>query len=182
MLERVKQIDPQESETSVMVSYEIDEARFMRACNALWSYRAIGFFGNYVAAATIGVFGLIAVMLGVPGWCAYLLIACALLIVGMDILRGRLWRKYYRGLEKYRAPITAFVGKEGVGVDSAEGLHVQPWDVFQSFVRTDEFLFLILDQRQFSVIPLEAFDSLRDANAFEEVLVDHLPRMPRRYF
>jgi hypothetical protein len=67
-------------------------------------------------------------------------------------------------------------------VDGVEGANDVPWSHFRNFLRTDEFLFLIVDQRHFSVIPIDAFDSPADANAFESILIEKLKRLPRRYF
>jgi hypothetical protein len=154
----------------------------MRACHALWAYRAMGRFGNYVTAAVVAFCGAFLLWQGVPGPWAYLLFAGVAVFVALDLIRDRLWRRYFRGLEKYRGPLTATVDDNGVGVDSAEGVHVHPWSVFRSFVSTDAFIFLIIDQRQFSVIPKDAFESPAQATTFEGIVADHLKRMPRRHF
>ncbi len=166
--------------TTVAVTYTIDERRFMRACHALWAYRAIGQWGNYMLAAFVTACGAFLLWQGVPGPWAYVLFAGVAVFIIMNLLRDRLWCRYYHTAEKYRAPITATVGADGASVDSAEGVHTQPWSLFRSFAVTDEFLFIIIDQRQFSVIPLDAFENQTQAAAFEAVLVDHLKRLPRR--
>jgi hypothetical protein len=153
----------------------------MRACGELWAYRAMGRLGNY------GVAGVVILCAGflfwqrVPGPFAPLLAIGVLVFVAMDLLRGRLWRRHFRSLRKYEGPITATVAAPGVGVSSLEGDHHLPWNRFLGFARTDSFLFLLVDQRQFSVIPLDAFASIERAAAFESILSSHLRRLPRRF-
>ena len=72
--------------------------------------------------------------------------------------------------------------RQGVQVDGAEGQNALPWSHFRSFMRTDAFIFLIIDQRLFSIIPLDAFETPQQANAFEGIVTNHLKRLPRRYF
>jgi hypothetical protein len=172
----------QDNTTTVSVTYQLDEARYMRACHALWAYRAIGRTGNYVIAGVVTLCALFLFWQGVPGILAPLMIVGVAIFVALDIGRDLLWRRHFRNLTKYTAPITATVGPIGVGVDGAEGVHHQPWSSFQHFAVTDAFVFLLIDQRQFSVIPLDAFATPARAAAFEAVLIDHLKRLPRRYF
>lgn len=153
----------------------------MQACHALWAYRGVGRIGNYVVAVFVMLCGGFLIWQGVPGPWAWLLFLGAAVFVLMDMTRNRLWRRHYRSLAKYRAPLTATLCDDQVQVDGAEGKNQLPWSHFRSFLRTDTFLFLIIDQRQFSIIPLDAFDTPQQANAFEAVLIDHLKRVPRRY-
>ncbi len=153
----------------------------MRACGELWAYRALGRAGNYGLAGVVMLCAGFLFWQGVPGPFALLLVAGALVFVAMDLLRDRLWRRHFRALRKYKAPITATVATAGVGVSSLEGDHQQPWKLFLGFARTESFLFLLVDQRQFSVIPLDAFEASEAAAAFETVLSRHLRRLPRRF-
>ncbi len=153
----------------------------MRACGELWAYRALGRAGNYGLAAAVILCAGFLFWQGVPGPFAPLLVAGALVFVVMDLLRDRMWRRHFRAMRKYEGPITATVAAAGVGVSSLEGNHHQPWNRFQSFARTDSFLFLLVDQRQFSVIPLDAFASREETAAFESILSSHLHRLPRRF-
>jgi len=162
------------------VTYHLDEAAFMRGCNALWAYRAIGRFGNYLVAVMVGLIAVFLLWQGVPGPWAYILLGCAGLFLLLDAARDRLWRRHYRGLEKYRGPITATVSDAGVGVDGPEGVHLVPWQQFRSFLSTGDFLFLIIDQRRFSIIPRSAFETPAEASRFEDMVANHLPRLPKK--
>lgn len=162
------------------VTYELDEAAYMRGCNALWRYRAIGRFGNIFVAVILALIATLLLWQGVPGPWGYILLGCAVLFVALDGIRDRLWRRHYHRLEKYRGPITATVSDAGVGVDGREGVHLVPWAQFRSFFGTGEFLFMVIDQRQFSIIPRAAFETIAAANRFEDMVANHLPRLPKK--
>ncbi len=166
----------------ISVTYEVDEARFMRGCHALWAYRGVGRFGNHIVAAVVSSCAGFLIWQGVPGPWAWLMFCGVAVFVVLDVLRDRLWRRYYRGLAKYAAPLTATVSQHGVQVDGAEGQNELPWSHFRSFLRTDAFIYLIIDQRQFSMIPLDVFEIKQQADAFEGIIAQHLKRLPRRYF
>lgn len=168
--------------TTQSITYEIDEARFMRACHALWAYRAMGRVGNYITAGVVGLCAGFLVWQGVPGLWATLLFVGVIAFVIMDQMRERLWRRHYQNLTKYRAPLTATVGPDGVAVMGDEGSNHLPWTYFRHYARADDFLFLIIDQRQFSVIPIDAFETSGHATSFEGVLANHLKRLPRKHF
>ncbi|MEO1639928.1 MAG: YcxB family protein [Pseudomonadota bacterium] len=171
----------QENRPEQTVVYTVDEDTFMRACHALWAYRAMGQRGNLTVAAGLFTLGAFLTYQGIPGVWDVVVLVVAIVIVALDVSRDRLWRSFYRKHPKYPGPITARVADNGVIVDSDEGQNHLPWNAFQSFARTDQALFLIIDQRQFSVIPLEAFDSPQSASAFEDALSRHLRRLPRRF-
>lgn len=154
----------------------------MQACHGLWAWRGVGRVGNYIVAGVVVFCAGFLIWQGVPGPWGWLLLCGVAVFVVMDVMRDRLWRRYYRSLAKYRAPLTATISQDGVQVDGAEGVNALPWTHFRSFLRSDAFIFLIVDQRQFSVIPLDAFETPQQANAFEGIVTDHLKRLPRRYF
>lgn len=167
---------------NISVTYELDEARFMQACHALWAWRGVGRMGNYIVAGVVMLCGGFVIWQDVPGPWGWLLFCGVAVFVCMDVMRDRLWRRYYHSLAKYRAPLTATFDHDGVQVDGAEGQNHLPWTHFRSFLRTDAFLILIIDQRLFSIIPLDAFETPQQANACEGLMIDHLKRLPRRYF
>ncbi|MCP4937282.1 MAG: YcxB family protein [bacterium] len=167
---------------SLSVTYEIDEACFIRACHALWTYRAIGRFGNFVVAGGIGLCGAFLIWLEVAGFALYLLFVCVALLVALTLLRDLFWRRYYRKLEKYRGPITTIISDDSIEVILPQGSYTVQWSTFSSYLRTDEFLLLVISQRQFSIIPLSAFITLATAAHFERLVADHLPPMKKCYF
>jgi hypothetical protein len=165
------------------VTYEIDEACFIRACHALWTYRAIGRFGNLVVAGGVGLCGaFFLIWLEVAGSALYLLFVCVALLVALTLLRDLFWRRYYRKLEKYRGPITTNISDGSIEVILPQSSHTVHWSTFSSYLRTDEFLLLVISQRQFSIIPLSAFITLATAVRFERLVADHLPRMKKCYY
>lgn len=167
---------------ALSVTYEIDEACFMRACQALWAHRGIGQFGNYVVAGVVGLCGAILVWLRAIDLVAYLLFSGLLLFIVMTLLRGLIWRRYYRRLDKYRTPITTTIVAGQMQVTLRQVTYPVAWSTFRSYLQTREFLILIGNQRAFSMIPCAAFDSPKLAADFECELAAHLPCMKKRYF
>ncbi len=118
---------------------------------------------------------------GVPGWIGPVLLCGGLLAVVMGFARDRVWRRYYRGALKYSAPITAIFDDSGVGVQSGEGDNHVRWTHFRHFAVTPDFLLLIIDQHDFSVVPRAAYPDLTTGAAIEDLVGRHLKRLPRKY-
>ena len=154
----------------------------MAACHILWQYRSIGQFGNFVAAACTVLSGFVLVVLGMAGPLGYIFVGAGALFAVMTLLRDVMWRRYYRGLVKYTDWITATVSAEGVGVVSVEAKNLLPWSTFSTMLRTEDYLFIILNQRQFSIIPMAAFQNSGVERDFESIVSYHLPLLKRRYF
>ena len=118
---------------------------------------------------------------GVPGWPGPVLLGGGLLALATSFARDRVWRRFYRGALKYTAPITATFDASGVGVQSAEGENHVGWAHFRHFAVTPDFLLLIVDQRDFSIIPRAAYPDPTTGAAIEDLVSRHLKRLPRRY-
>jgi len=172
---------PLATDGTASVTYRVDEACFMRACHALWDYRAIGRFGNLVVAGIVGLLGLSLVWLDFTGPAPYFLLACSILFVGVTQLRDLLWRRHYRKIDKYKGPITTILSNSGIEVVLPHNAHAVQWSIFTGYLRTDEFLLLVINQKQFSVIPLSAFETITDSGYFERFITNHLPIMKKRY-
>ena len=172
---------PLATDGAASVTYRVDEGSFMRACHALWAYRAIGRFGNIVVAGIIGLCGVSLVSLGVTGPAPYVLLSCSILFVAVTQLRDLLWRRHYRKMDKYKGPITTIISNSHIGVVLPHNAHTVQWSLFNYYLRTDEFLLLVINQKQFSIIPISAFESTADSNDFEQFIAKHLPVMKKRY-
>lgn len=167
---------------SYAVTYAVDEATFMRSCHALWAYRAIGRWGNFAIAGAIIACAILLIWKGVPGPVAPLLVAGGLVIVAMDLLRDWLWRRQFRRAIALQGVQSVKITAQGVASRPDDDAIFRPWRSFQCFARTDEFLFIIIDQRHFLSIPLAAFSDAQAAAGCEAMLVAHLRRLPRRFF
>lgn len=143
--------------SAVTVTYTLSEAQFMHAARVLWSYRGIGDRGNAVCAIIAAAVGPALLLYGfATGW---LFIAAAGLFVAMTLARNLLWRRSYRKMVKYTAPITATLTKDTVETRSAEGHATLPWTSFNAYAETRDHLFLFLGWRGLSIIPKPAFQT-----------------------
>ena len=163
----------------VTVNYSLSEEGFMRAARALWSYRGIGDRGNMIAASLALAAGLGLLIYRYPtGW---MFIAAAAMFVAMTILRNLIWRRAFRNMVKYSAPITASFGPETVSVSSAEGDNTLPWSSFKSYAETLEFYFLFIGWRGLSIIPKSAFSSDEDNELTRLYITTNLQRRKMRW-
>lgn len=156
------------------ITYTVPEDTFMRGCYQLWAHRALGRTGNIVVGAVLLAFAVFLLWQGVPGPWALIMLAAAVALLAMDAARDRLWRRHYRGLTKYTALIRLSFADAGIDMQSAEASTRLEWSTFKHYVFTRDFLFLVIDQRQFSVIPLTAFDTPATRAGVEALLAKHL--------
>lgn len=163
------------------LTYSLTEPQFIAACHSLWAHRAIGPRGNLLVAMALSALGAFLIWQAVPGWWGWALIIGSAIIIAMNTARDRIWRRAYRQSPKYKGDIHAQFSEDGVAVQSGEGQSEVTWSHFQFFLRTPAAVFLIVDQRQFSVIPTSAFSDKVHADRFEALLAAHLKRLPRRY-
>ncbi len=166
--------------TSHTLTYTLTEPEFMKACRTLWAHRAIGVAGNIVAGSALALFGGFMLWQGVPGLVPWLFVLGGLTVLGLNAARDRFWRNYYRNAPKFSAPITTRVSLDGVGVTSAEGENTLPWSHFKNHTILNETLYLIVDQRHFSIIPLSACADQTARSEVEEIVKFNVRRLPRR--
>ena len=152
----------------------------MGACHRLWAHRAMGQTGNVIAGVLLGAFATFMLYQGVPGVIPWLLLAGSGTVLVLNAGRNRLWRGYYRSTPKFAATITAHLSADGVGVTSTEAENQVPWSHFKSYALIDNILFLIVDQRQFSIIPLDVCRDIAQRAAVEELVKDNLKPLSRR--
>lgn len=163
----------------VTITYSLSEDDFMRAARALWSYRSIGDRGNLVVAILAMAAGPALLINGFgTGW---LFIGAAALFVCLTALRNLLWRRAYRQMMKYTAPITASFAPETVSVSSAEGDNTLPWSSFKDYAETPQYYFLFIGWRGLSIIPKSAFNSDEDNEQTRLYMTTHLKRRKMRW-
>ncbi|MEY1554819.1 YcxB family protein [Yoonia sp. R2331] len=168
--------------TTYSLTYEITERRFMQACRALWAHRALGSTGNLIAGGLLSAFAAFVLWQGVPGIVPWALLAGGVAVLALNAARDRMWRGYFRNAPKFQAAITAHLSPSGVGVTSAEGENDVPWSHFRHYVITPDTLFLIIDQRQFSIIPLSACADASERAAVEKLVTSKLKPLRSRMF
>ncbi|MEP3345461.1 MAG: YcxB family protein [Litoreibacter sp.] len=161
------------------LTYHIDEPEFMHAARAYWSYRGIGDLGNWLLAAialTSGT-GLVYWGLGV-GW---VWIGAAVIFAVMTIMRNVLWRRGYRKMVKYTAPINVTFSHDMVETQSAQGQSALPWTTFKKYVETPDYFFLTLPKRGLSIIPKRACKDEWELDTLRELITAKLPRAKMRW-
>ena len=165
--------------TVITVTYTVSEAQFMHASRALWSYEAIGDTGNYILAGLTTTTGIACLIYGqTAGW-AFLAIAAFLIV--LTVARNVVWRRAYRKMEKYTAPITANLTADTVSTRSAQGSSDLPWSHFKAYAETPDYIFLTAPKRGLSIIPKSAFDSNDDLDQTRSFIVSNLPRKKMRW-
>jgi hypothetical protein len=168
------------SDDQISVTYTVDEETFMKACHAVWSQQAIGRRGNVVVGAVMVVCGLCMVWIQVPWYYAAIVWACAVFMLLASTIRNVLWRRYYRRLEKYKAPITTTLGVDGFEVALNGVPALVPWSTFAGHMKTDDALIMTAINRQVSVIPLASFDRPAQAEAFAQMVAENVPLIRKR--
>lgn len=165
--------------TKTTIRYTLSEAQFMHAAGALWSYEAIGTKGNLILAILAAAAGPTLLIYGQPlGW---LCLAMAAFFVILTWARSYIWRRAYRKMEKYSAPITASFGPDHVSVDSAQGASELPWDYFKSYAETPDYIFLFAPRRGLSIIPKTAFETEDQLDQTRSHIEANLPRKKMRW-
>lgn len=165
--------------TKTTIRYTMSEAQFMQAAGALWSYEAIGVKGNLILAILAVGAGPVLLIYGQPlGW---LCLAIAAFFVILTWGRSYIWRRAYRKMEKYTAPITASFSAERVSVDSAQGASDLPWDYFKSYAETPDYVFLFAPKRGLSIIPKTAFETVDILDQTRSHIAANLPRKKMRW-
>ncbi|MEJ6397772.1 YcxB family protein [Yoonia sp. 208BN28-4] len=164
----------------VTITYTLSENAYMRGCYQLWAHRALGRTGNFVVGGVLIFCALFLMWQGVPGPWSWIMLLGGAGIIGMDVMRDRAWRRHYRGLIKYTAPIRVAFADGGLDMQSAEASTHLDWSTFRHHIFTQDFLFLVIDQRRFSVIPLAAFDSHADRAAAEAIVAANLKPLKGR--
>lgn len=163
----------------ITLTYQIDEPEFIHAARAFWSYRGIGDFGNWVLAA-VSVFaggGLLIWGMDV-GW---VWIGAAVVFAIITLLRNLLWRRGYRRMVKYSAPITASFSRNGVQTNSAEGSSDLTWSTFTKYAETPDYFFLLLPRRGLSIIPKRACADDWQLETLRDLITAALPRAKMRW-
>ena len=163
----------------IILTYQIDEAEFMHAARALWSYRGIGDLGNWVLTAVsliVGT-GLLISGFGV-GW---VWIGASLVFPTITLLRNFLWRRAYRKMIKYNAPITASFTSAEVQTKSAEGQSQLPWTTFTKYAETPDYFFLLLPRRGLTIIPKRACKDDWEVETLRDNITANLPRAKMRW-
>lgn len=174
------QADTSADPAPITVTYTVSRDAYMTACHQLWAHRAVGRGGNTVVAGIVAACAGLLLWLGVPGVLPWLLLAGAAIFISLDRLRDRIWRNHYDGLVKYTGPITAGFSETGVSVASAEADRHMRWSTFKHYVITRDYLILLIDQRQFSVIPLSAFKTPDARLGAERLIAAKLKALPAR--
>ncbi|RLJ60282.1 YcxB-like protein [Litoreibacter meonggei] len=161
------------------LTYQIDEAEFMHAARAFWSYRGIGDLGNWLltAFALIAGTGLLIWGFGV-GW---IWIGAGAVFPAITLLRNFLWRRAYRKMIKYSAPITASFTSDEVQTKSAEGQSQLPWTTFTKYAETPDYFFLLLPRRGLSIIPKRACKDDWEIETLRDTITANLPRAKMRW-
>ena len=163
----------------VTVTYSLSEEAFIHAARALWSYRGIGDRGNWLTTIIALAVGPVLLTNGLAaGW---LFIAAGAIFVVLTLLRNLLWRRAYRKMAKYTAPITAVFGPDTVHVSSAEGDNTLPWSSFKNYAETPDYYFLFMGWRGLSIIPKTAFESDEDNEQTRLYMTTHLKRRKMRW-
>ena len=163
----------------ITLTYDIEEAEFMDAARALWSYRGIGDVGNWILAAISLFSGLSLIYWGLDiGW---IWVGAAALFVAITLLRNFLWRRAYRRMTKYTAPITASFTREEVQTSSAEGQSKLPWTAFKKYAETPDYFFLLMPPRGLSIIPKRAVKDDWELETLRDMITGNLPRAKMRW-
>lgn len=166
----------------VSITFALTQDAYMRGCYQLWAHRALGRTGNFIVATIVVGCAVFLFWQGVPGPWAWIFLGAGVVFVGMDVMRDRIWRKHYQSLVKYTAPITAIFTDAGIGLTSKEATNIVPWQQFRDYVFTADYLFILIDQRNFSVIPLSAFETPAARAQAEALIADHLKPLKGRLF
>jgi YcxB-like protein len=168
----------------VKVAYGLTVEQFMAACNALWSHRAIGKNGNWIISVALGFATAFSVMFS--PFAALFFATAALFFAVATPLRNQIWRRHYGTLVKYTGPITATFSPDAIDFQSAEGAFSQPWQVFNAYTETADYIFLHVGlskaRGQFSIIPKSALPSSDDLTALMALLSAHLTKRAKRWF
>jgi len=161
------------------LTYQINEPEFMHAARALWSYRGIGDLGNWLltAISLLSGAGLVIWGLGV-GW---VWIGAAGVFATITLLRNFLWRRGYRRMVKYTAPITASFTPDEVQTSSAEGQSHVPWRTFTKYAETPDYFFLLLPRRGLLIIPKRACKDDWEVETLRNMITANLPRAKMRW-
>lgn len=155
----------------------------MQAARALWSYRGIGDTGNMILVIASLAIGPTLLLYG--QWTGWLFIAAAAIFAALTLLRNVIWRRAYRKMRKYTAPITATLTQTTVGVVSAEGENTLPWSSFANYAETPAFYFLFgaraIGRRSLSIIPKSAFASDLENEQARVYIATNLKRKKMRW-
>ncbi|SFR53896.1 YcxB family protein [Litoreibacter janthinus] len=163
----------------ITLTYHIDEQEFMRAARAYWSYRGIGDRGNWILAALSLLAGINLLVWDLNvGW---IWVGAAALFAVITMIRNALWRRGYRKMIKYTAPITASFTRDVVETTSAEGTSTLPWTTFTKYAETPEFFFLTLPRRGLSIIPKRATKDDWELETLRDMITANLPRAKMRW-
>ena len=162
------------------LTYSMTEAEFMHAARVLWAYRAIGDRGNWIVVILCLCAGPVLLLNGIQtGW---LFIAVAVFFVGLTWARTVIWRRAYRRMVKYSAPITARFAPDQITTQTAEGHSTLPWTFFKSYAETPDYLFLFGPKRSLSIIPKTALPAPDDIEILRDfITAAHLPRKKMRW-
>jgi YcxB-like protein len=161
----------------VTITTHLTADEFLRGCHDLWTTDGIGPRGNLIVAVLGGVAGIALVLMGIRiGW----LVAGAALFVGLlSLLRDRNWRRYQRTAGRFAAPTTSVFADGGIHVTGPLGARDVPWSEFRSYLESDGYLVLVLNRRQFSMLPKAAIPPA-DLDALRAMIARHLPAKRRR--
>ena len=162
------------------LTYSLSETQFMQAARVLWSYRAIGDGGNWIITILCLCAGPVLLVNGVTtGW---LFIAVAMFFATLTWARSLIWRRAYRHMVKYTAPISATFARDQITTRSAEGDSTLPWSFFKSYAETPDYLFLFGPNRTLSIIPKSALPVPEDIETLRDfITAAHLPRKKMRW-
>ena len=163
----------------ITLTYHIDEAEFMHAARALWSYRGIGDLGNWALTAVSLIVGAGLLIWGYGvGW---VWIGASFVFPTITLLRNCLWRRAYRKMIKYSTAITAIFTSTEVQTNSAEGQSQLPWTTFTKYAETPDYFFLLLPRRGLSIIPKRACKDDWEVETLRDTITANLPRAKMRW-
>ncbi len=165
----------------VLLHFRLSEGQFISACNALWAHRAIGPVGNIIGGTFVTVIGAFMLWQAVPGVFPWIVSLIGLIVLCLNFARDRVWRHYYRLSAKYSDVIAVSFSQSGLRVTSAEGHNQLVWSEFSSYVVNDRYFYLIVDQRNFSIIPQDQFENPTDRAAAERLITKNVKPLTRRY-
>ena len=164
---------------AITLIYSFTEDQFMHGARAFWSYRGIGDLGNWILAAVSLLAGIGILIWGFGvGW---VWIGAAGVFAAITLSRNILWRRGYRKMAKYKAPITAKFTPDEVQTSSTEGRSNLPWSAFTKYAETPDYFYLLLPRRGLSIIPKRACKDDWEVETLRNMITAKLPRAKMRW-
>lgn len=156
------------------------EADYITACRAFWAWQGLGWSGSMIASGGVAVcwLGLLGLG-GVPvfGW---ILIGAACVPPGLLAWRDWNWRRYFRTYHAANGPFTLGLTEADVTTTSQLTSQTLSWAFYRHHLATDTHLYLVRDQRVFSILPRRSFADVGGWDDACALARQNLPPLPRR--